>query len=270
MPTPIDILLDPLSLIVLGIYAVLISWEALFPARKLPYVKYWKLKGMTFFVLFFYLSSYLPMFIDPYLSPYQLVDLSGLGIFWGATIGILLYEFALYIWHRLMHTSDFLWRVFHQMHHSAERTDAYGAYFFSPFDMIGFTVMSSVCFTLLIGLSPEAITIVLLTTTFLAIFQHANIRTPQWLGYLVQRPESHAYHHARGIHRHNYSDLPIFDILFGTFVNPKVYEHEAGFYHGASERITDMLIFRDVTDSQSSGNGQVQPGVSVASTRHQQ
>jgi len=31
----------------------------------------------------------------------------------------------------------------------------------------------------------ETITLFLLVTTFLAIFQHANIRTPQWLGYHI-------------------------------------------------------------------------------------
>lgn len=61
MPTPLEILLDPISLIILAIYAALMVWEALFPARPLPKIKYWKLKGLIFFALFFYLSSYLPL-----------------------------------------------------------------------------------------------------------------------------------------------------------------------------------------------------------------
>jgi len=36
-----------------------------------------------------------------------------------------------------------LWRGFHQMHHSAERVDAFGAFYFSPLDIIGFTMLSS-------------------------------------------------------------------------------------------------------------------------------
>lgn len=247
MPTPIEILLDPLSLIVIAMYVGLIVWEAAFPARELPYVKHWKLKGLISFAVFFYLSSYLPLIIDPILGEYQLIDLSTTGTWGGALIGILVYEFGLYLWHWAMHKSDFLWKTFHQMHHSAERMDTYGAFYFSPMDMIGFTMLGSLCFALLIGLSPEAITGVLLMTNFLAIFQHANIKTSQWLGYIIQRPESHAFHHAKGIHRHNYSDLPIFDLLFGTFTNPKEYEHEAGFYPGASDKISDMLLFRDVS-----------------------
>ena len=34
---------------------------------------------------------------------------------------------------------------------------------------------------------------------------------------------------------------------FGTFRNPKTYERETVFYQGASRKIADMLLFRDVT-----------------------
>ncbi len=81
----------------------------------------------------------------------------------------------------------------------------------------------------------------------------ANIKTPQWLGYLIQRPESHTIHHAQGVHRHNYSDLPIYDILFGTFYNPANYEHETGFYNGASDKIRSMLLFKDISQTNSNG-----------------
>ena len=41
MPTPIEILLDPISLGVLALYAALVLWEALAPGRQLPKVKGW-------------------------------------------------------------------------------------------------------------------------------------------------------------------------------------------------------------------------------------
>ncbi|GAB4287033.1 MAG: sterol desaturase family protein [Ignavibacteriaceae bacterium] len=254
MPAPLEILLDPVSLTVIVMYVALMIWEFLFPARKLPRVRFWKTKGITAFVLFFYLSSYLPLLIDPYLEPYRLIDLSSLGTIAGAIAGILLYEFGVYIWHRTMHRSDFLWRTFHQMHHSAERLDTYGAFFLSPLDMIGWTVLGSICFSLIVGIPTQAITVVLLVTNFFSIFQHANINTPRWLGYIIQRPESHTIHHARGIHKHNYSDLPLFDILFGTFYNPEDYKYETGFYPGATDRIAEMLMFRDISRDASKQN----------------
>ena len=38
MPTPIDILLDPITLTVIALYGALILWEAVAPARLLPRV----------------------------------------------------------------------------------------------------------------------------------------------------------------------------------------------------------------------------------------
>ena len=246
MPTPLDILLDPVSLYILGMYFLLVLWEACFPARKLPRIRYWRIKGIVSFFFFFYLSTYLPLWYAAWLPSSALIDLSGVNPVIAALSGVLLYELGVYVWHRSMHKNDRLWRIFHQMHHSAERLDTYGAFYFSPFDMAGFTILGTICFSFILGLPAQSVTIVLLVTNFFSIFQHANIRTPVWLGYLVQRPESHAIHHAKGIHAFNYSDLPLFDILFGTFNNPKGYGHEAGFYHGASEKVGDMLLFRDV------------------------
>jgi sterol desaturase/sphingolipid hydroxylase (fatty acid hydroxylase superfamily) len=166
----------------------------------------------------------------------------------GAIVGLLVYEAGVYLWHRTMHRTTWLWRSFHQLHHSAERLDTYGAFWFSPLDILGWTALASLALTLVVGITPQAATIVLLLTTFLSIFQHANIRTPRWLGYFIQRPESHSRHHARGVHAGNFSDLPLYDLLFGTFHNPREFIAEQGFYHGGSARMLDMLRFRDVSE----------------------
>lgn len=250
LPTPSELVFNPISYIIFVMYGALMLWEALFPARPLPNIGFWKVKGLLAFVFFFFLSSYLPLFWDGYLYEYQVFDLTFLGTYWGALIGVLIYELGLYAWHRALHTNDFLWKVFHQMHHSAERMDSYGAFYFSPMDMIGFTFLGSLCLVLFAGFTPEATTLIILLTTFLAIFQHSNIKTPEWIGYLVQRPEAHTVHHAKGVHAYNYSDFPVFDILFGTFKNPRAYEHETGFYHGASSKIGDMLLFKDISNNE--------------------
>ncbi|MBX2828215.1 MAG: sterol desaturase family protein [Flavobacteriaceae bacterium] len=247
LPSLKEVFLNPISYLVYVMYGGLILWEAIFPAKKLPPVKFWKLKGFLAFVTFFILSSYLPFLWDGFLAKYQLFNLTGLGTYWGALVGVMVYTLGEYVWHRTMHRNDLLWKVFHQMHHSAERLDSFGAFYFSPVDMVGWTALGSFCLVLITGFSPEATAAIILITNFLAIFQHANIRTPRWLGYLVQRPESHNVHHARGIHAYNYCGLPVFDLVFGTFKNPKSYENETGFYDGASNRIWDMLLFRDIS-----------------------
>lgn len=249
MPTPLQILLDPVSLTVLGLYGVLILLEALFPARPLPPVKGWKTRALAVFVFYFYLSSYLPLLWGDTLAQYQRFNLESLNPFVGAGIGVLTYELLVYVWHRTMHRVHWIWRSFHQMHHSAERVDTYGAFYFSPLDIVGFTFLTSLSLTVVVGLSAQAVTYAIYATTFLAVFQHANIRTPQWLGYIFQRPESHSVHHARGIHHYNYSDLPLFDILFGTFRNPKDFVSESGFYDGASAKVPQILVFKDIAGS---------------------
>lgn len=246
MPSPVDILLDPISLSILAMYGLLMLWEGVFPARKLPAIRWWRAKGIAFFFAFFFLSTYLPLLYAELLPAAALFDLSGWNPVVAGIAGVLLYELGMYGWHRAMHKNNLLWRVFHQMHHSAERLDTYGAFYFSPADMIGWTWLGTICFSFIAGLSPQSVTIVLLVTNFLSIFQHANIRTPQWVGYIVQRPESHAIHHAKEVHAFNYSDLPLFDILFGTFRNPADYVKETGFYHGASSRVADMLMFKQI------------------------
>lgn len=251
MPTPIEILLDPISLGVLALYGALMLWEAIAPGRELPKVKGWLPRALGSFAAYFYLSSYLPLLWDGYLAPYQLIDLSQLGVVPGAVIGLLVYNFLLYWWHRTMHNTNWLWRSLHQMHHSAERLDSFGAFYFSPLDAAGLTMVGSLSLVLIVGLTPQAVTVFLFAAMFMGIFQHTNIRTPHWLGYIVQRPESHTIHHGKGLHRYNYADLPIMDIIFGTFRNPKGYEMETGFYNGASARIADMLMFRDVSEPES-------------------
>ena len=150
MPSPLQALLDPVSLSIIGIYLTLILWEALLPARPLPRIPYWKLKGVLAFFFYFYLSTYFPLIYEKWLPSSQLFDLSGIPVVTAAGLGILLYEMGVYFWHRSMHKNHVLWRVFHQMHHSAERLDSYGAFFFSPFDMIGFTLLGTVCFSFIL------------------------------------------------------------------------------------------------------------------------
>jgi sterol desaturase/sphingolipid hydroxylase (fatty acid hydroxylase superfamily) len=124
--------------------------------------------------------------------------------------------------------------------------DSFGAFYFSPLDTFGWVLLGSLTLVV-VGLDARAATWFLYATTLLAVFQHTNLRTPQWLGYLVQRPESHSVHHQRGVHRWNYSDLPLWDIVFGTFRNPKDFAPAAGFWDGASARIPQMLAFQDLS-----------------------
>ena len=70
--------------------------------------------------------------------------------------------------------------------------------------------------------------------------------TPYWTGFFFQRPESHCVHHQKKLHKYNFSDLPLWDILFGTFRNPKIWDADCGFENDAELNVVDMLMFKDV------------------------
>ena len=116
--------------------------------------------------------------------------------------------------------------------------------YFHPFDTLGFTFVGSLMLVLGLGIGAEAAIIINVVATFMGLFQHANIRTPHWVGYIIQRPESHSAHHERGVHARNYGDLPVFDMIFGTFHNPREFVGEVGFFDGASRKIAPMLAGR--------------------------
>jgi sterol desaturase/sphingolipid hydroxylase (fatty acid hydroxylase superfamily) len=220
-----------------------------FSIRRRHYdaTRHWRLTGAVVTAAIFFFTGEVAAFWGKLFGNTHLLDLSDLGP-WGAIAGVLVYELGHYWYHRAAHRWSWLWRAGHQMHHSAESLDAFGAFYLHPFDAAMFTTLSSLVLFPLLGVSTEAGVIAALFLTFNAMFQHANIATPHWLGYLIQRPESHNIHHARGVHRYNYSDLPLWDMMFGTFRNPRSLEDVAcGFYRGASSRIPEMLIGRDVT-----------------------
>jgi len=215
-------------------------------ARSYDTPRWWRTRALTVSLVAVAISFGAGLAWEQLLMFPSLLDLSGLGPWLGAGIGIVVYQFFHYWYHRAVHTFKPLWRWSHQMHHSVEGHDAWGAYFLSPLDVINFTSISILVAFPVLGLSPEAGVLMNVFLIFCAMFQHANMRTPRWLGYLVQRPESHSVHHGKGVHRYNYADLPLWDILFGTFRNPPRFV-DVGFYRGASARIGEMLIGRDVS-----------------------
>jgi len=239
-------MVDVIDLIGLLSLPFFLALDLVWRGRRFDAPRLWRLRAFLVTAATYALSIGVAVLWGT-LLPFSLFDLSGLGTWLGALAGVLVYELLHYGYHRLAHESDLLWRAAHQMHHSAESVDAFGAFYLHPLDTLFFGTLGSLVFFPLLGLSLEAGVVGAAFLAFNAAFQHANIRTPRWLGYLVQRPESHQLHHGRGVHRYNYSDLPLWDMVFGTFRNPATFEGETGFYEGASARIGEMLIGLDVS-----------------------
>jgi sterol desaturase/sphingolipid hydroxylase (fatty acid hydroxylase superfamily) len=238
-----------LEIATLAVLPVFLALDFVLRARRYETPSYWRLRTFAVSAVIFWFAMQLGLAWGALTDGFSLIDGRGLGIAGGAVVGILVYQFFHYWYHRLAHRFDWLFRAGHQMHHSAESIDAFSAYYLHPFDAFMFTTISSLVFFPLLGLVPEAGAIGALFLTFCGVFQHANISTPHWLGYVIQRPESHCIHHGRGVHAWNYADVPLWDIVFGTFNNPRDVEGmKAGYYNGASTRIGAMLFARDVSE----------------------
>jgi sterol desaturase/sphingolipid hydroxylase (fatty acid hydroxylase superfamily) len=234
-----------LPLLVPVVFVLALILERVFPARELPKVKGWMLRGLLAFVMTGLINGLLPVFVVGALGGRSLLHLSGLGLAAGAIVAFVVTDFFGYWVHRAMHNVHFIWRWTHQAHHSAERLDVLGASYFHPFD-IAISVVLSTIVPAALGVTADAAGLAGFITFLYAVFQHLNVRTPQWLGYLIQRPEGHSVHHARGVHAYNYGNFPLSDLLFGTFRNPADFMPEAGFWDGASGKVGAMLLGRDV------------------------
>ena len=234
--------------LIVGAAAVcMIIVELLHPARKWPSVSGWWvraafLNGVQVAAVF--LSGYVLDDFIRRLQPWHLDD--HVGTAGAAIIGYLLVTFVYYWWHRWRHRVPALWRWFHQVHHSPQRIEVVTSFYKHPFEILANAILSSVILYVLAGCSAESASYAVLLTGLAELFYHWNVPTPHWLGYFFQRPEMHCVHHQEHRHTNNFSDLPLWDMLFGTFENPKTFDATCGFGHD-EHRLGTMLVGHDLT-----------------------
>ncbi len=184
--------------------------------------------------------------VDAWLQAHRPWSAAGLGTFGGAAVGYLVITFVYYWWHRLRHASDWLWRWVHQVHHSPQRLEILTSFYKHPIEIGINAVLSSAILYGLVGVTPAAGAWAVAVTGVAELVYHWNVRTPRWLGWFFQRPEMHCVHHEMGRHHGNYADLPLWDILFGTFDNPATFDGRCGFADDAETRLPQMLRGVDV------------------------
>lgn len=236
---------DILGLMVPATYFVMLAIEARFPARTFPKVRGWRWLGVACFVLLFAIGIVTPLLLPvAWLEQHRLVDASHLGVPLGVVVGYAVVSFLSFLWHRSLHRFPLLWRLFHQIHHAPKRLDLSSAVMFHPLDGFMFTVVQVLALTLVIGLDPLAAAITGYVAMFYSLFQHWNVKTPRWLGYVIQRPEQHGHHHELDVHASNYADFPLWDLVFGSFKNPARFDGKVGFAGESS--VAKMLVFIDV------------------------
>jgi sterol desaturase/sphingolipid hydroxylase (fatty acid hydroxylase superfamily) len=234
-----------IPLIVLGVAVVMIAVEIMTPGRRWPKVAGWWTRALLLNGVQVGVAYLTALILDPWFAERRPWSADELGPTGGAIVGYLAITFIYYWWHRARHASSFLWRWFHQVHHSPQRIEIITSFYKHPVEIVGNGILSSAIAYLLVGLSPQVSTYAVLLTGLAELFYHWNVPTPWWIGFIIQRPESHCIHHQSGVHGYNYGDLPIYDILFGTFRNPRHWDARCGF--GARElELGRMLAGRDV------------------------
>lgn len=238
---------DLIGLLVPATFFVLLLVERLAPARSFPPRRGWTWLGIAFLLLIGAVSTVVPLLFDPaWLAAHRWLDGSRLGVAGGTLVGWVLLSGLSYGWHRLVHRVPLVWRLTHQIHHSPQRIDIPGSTLFHPLEMVVQVLLQMFTTLIVLGLDPLAAALVGYVAAFHGMFQHWNVHTPRWLGYLIQRPEAHCEHHRLGVHAFNYGDFPLWDLLFGSFKNPAHFDGDCGFAAPADRRVGAMLGFADV------------------------
>lgn len=222
--------------------------ERVRPGRQLPVVPGWYVRAGLMNVMQIALIGVGGLVWNRYFREHALLNL---GYWRNPVLEGAFYWFAgtfvFYWWHRLRHAQGF-WRVFHQIHHSPSRIEVLTSFYKHPIEIAADSILAGL---LIYGVFGGSALAGAWTSFFGAVgeyFYHANIRTPHWLGWFIQRPEHHSIHHQLGVHRYNFGDLTIWDRLFGTFKDTSDFSPRCGFPGRAEERLVDMLCFKDVYD----------------------
>jgi sterol desaturase/sphingolipid hydroxylase (fatty acid hydroxylase superfamily) len=240
---------DILALAVPLTYFLMYGVERRLPAREFPKIQWWGFVGVGFMILMMAVAVITPMLIPgQWLDAHRLMNGTRLGVIGGVIAGFIAAELGVYAYHRACHRFAFLWRAFHQMHHGPQRIDIPGSVVFHPLELVAQNVTSIGIIVFILGLEPVAGAIIGYLVAFCALFQHWNVKTPHWIGYIIQRPEAHCHHHEFNVHAYNYADLPLIDMIFGTFKNPVSFEGRVGFEDKPS--FAKMLVGIDISRGQ--------------------
>jgi len=231
---------------VVGAALAMLAVERARPANALPVVRGWWTRALLLNAGQVAIVVLAGSAWDGWMLRHRPWSADGLGTLGGSLLGYLAITFVYYFWHRARHASPLLWRLFHQVHHSPQRIEVITSFYKHPVEVLVNGVLSSAICYLGVGLDVAAATGAVLITGLAELVYHWNVSTPRWLGCVFQRPESHRVHHQRGRHTSNFADLPVWDMLFGTFDNPHASPAECGFERELEQELGTMLAFRDV------------------------
>ncbi len=242
-------------ILTLAVTLLFLAAERIWPGRELPNAPGWYARALLFNGFQLAITVATNNLWIKLAGGISLLNLSALKMpVLEGFIGWFVGSFFFYWWHRLRHASGF-WQVFHQIHHSPARIEALTSFYKHPVEIFSDALLAAVVLYLFCGVSIEGAIWFNFFAATGEYFYHANLRTPSWARYIIQTPELHSIHHERDVHRFNFSDLPIWDRLFGTYRDATDFAPACGFPNHNERKIGDMLCFRDVYDAPLEADG---------------
>jgi sterol desaturase/sphingolipid hydroxylase (fatty acid hydroxylase superfamily) len=165
-------------------------------------------------------------------------------------ISILIIDFTQWICHWTMHHSASIWRI-HRLHHSDEVIDVATAFRFHPAETL-YRFLAQAIVIMAFGIPPLAVAISAALTIAADVWEHANIRFPQWLQFaasVIVTPDFHRIHHTTET-RHQNSNLgtlfTFWDRLFGSYISSDALTTRARFGLGQHDlsynTLADFLV----------------------------
>ncbi|MBI4179230.1 sterol desaturase family protein [bacterium] len=233
--------------ILLAIAFGMIVVERIYPAMDLPRVRAWWLRVILVNLIQLGIIVLAGHTWELWFSSVSLLRLQDhFGDIASGFIAYFISTFVYYWWHRIRHESQWFWLLCHQLHHSPRRIEVLTSFYKHPVEITLNSLLSAAIVYLLLGCSITAGAIYTFLTAIAEYFYHWNIHTPQWIGYILQRPDSHRIHHQYRHHTQNFADLPVWDMMFKTFKNPARFDATCGFDDWREDRFEDVLAFRDM------------------------
>lgn len=221
----------------MALIVILTIWELIIPAEKGHGLK-GRLKNLLYFALFKVMGfgglalwfTFVPMHFLPageFGLPMRAIMV---------VLNLVLIDFIYYWYHRSQHKVSWLWAI-HELHHSDAELNATSSYrtYWLEMPVQGMIILMPTLF-LFGGLGVAHANAVMFCSLFFLVFSHSNLRLQLgWFQKWMISPQIHRVHHS-DLPQHrdrNFSQyFPVFDLIFGTFYNPKYDEFPSTGTHG--------------------------------------
>jgi ornithine lipid hydroxylase len=137
-------------------------------------------------------------------------------------LAVFIADFGAYWAHRLMHMTDWGWRI-HCVHHSVEQLHVLAAGRSHPFNSL-LTLTAEGVPLIFLGISPEIMALFMVYKGTNGFLQHSNVDFHSGiLSAVLATADVHRWHHSRVLEESNTNfgnTLVLWDRLFGTYVLP--------------------------------------------------